>query len=108
VEQPVGVNLSDGFSSVDFGNNVLGGNSQLTFTILNSGSADLTGLGITINGPHASDFTVVNNPNAPLSGPGGSTTFAIRFSPGDLGVRTATVQIASNDSDENPAPFLSS
>ena len=102
VEQPGGTNLSDGLASVDFGNNLLGGSSQLTFTIRNTGNTDLTGLGITITGANASDFTVVNNPSAPVSGPAGSTTFALRFSPGDLGVRTASVQIASNDSDENP------
>ena len=34
--------------------------------------------------------------------PGASTSLAISFRPAALGVRTATVRIASNDADENP------
>ncbi len=40
-----------------------------------------------------------------ISRNGGSTTFDIRFSPSDLGKRTAIVSIENNDSDENPYNF---
>ncbi len=34
-----------------------------------------------------------------------STTFTITFDPSDTGIRTATVNIANDDSDENPYEF---
>ena len=44
--------------------------------------------------------------SAPLLGttltPGAGTTFGVFFQPLSGGVRAATVQIASNDADENP------
>ena len=36
---------------------------------------------------------------------GGSTTFQITCNPSDAGVRTASLSIANNDSDENPYNF---
>lgn len=101
VEQPMGMDLADG-STKDFGPVLPGGNADLTFTIRNPGNATLTGLGITIDGTDASLFTVTSSPSAPLSGPSGSTTFTVRFAPMSAGMKSATLHIASNDSDENP------
>jgi hypothetical protein len=101
VEQPLGVNIADG-GSKDFGPVFAGGNSSLTFTIRNIGNGDLTGLGITINGVDAGLFTVTANATAPVTGPAGVTTFTVRFAPGTLGLKTAALHIANNDSDENP------
>ena len=72
-----------------------------TFTLKNTGTADLTGLALTTAGAHATDFTL-----GPLGAtnlaPGATTTFTVSFAPTVTGVRTAGVRIASNDSDENP------
>jgi hypothetical protein len=38
----------------------VGATNSLTFTITNVGSADLTGLGITIDGANSAMFTVTN------------------------------------------------
>ncbi|NDJ15302.1 MAG: hypothetical protein EBY17_29665 [Acidobacteriia bacterium] len=62
----------------------------------------MTGLGITIDGTDGTMFAVTSSPTAPLSGPSGSTTFTVRFAPVSVGLKTATLHIASNDSDENP------
>ncbi len=78
-----------------------------TFTILNLGDLDLTLSGsplVNISGSHASDFTVTSQPGATITG-GNNTTFIIQFDPSDLGLRSATVTIASDDSDENPYTF---
>ena len=91
-----------GNSPVHFGAVNLGGNSNLTFTIRNTGSADLTGLGITIDGAHAGDFAVTASPTAPVSGPSGTTTFTVTFTPAGGAARSAALHIASNDGDENP------
>ena len=94
----------------DFGNvNVTGGTMVRTFTIQNTGTLNLNLTGtppsyITISGTNAADFTVTANPTTPIAA-SGSTTFSITFDPSALGVRTATITIANNDSDENPYDF---
>ena len=101
VEQPVGNNLTDGASTVDFGSVARNANNSRTFTVRNTGGADLTGLAITFDGAYAAEFIVTGPPTAPVV-PGGSTTFTVKFTPTALGVRTAALHIASNDADENP------
>ena len=98
VEQPAGTDLADG-GSRSFGNVSVGSSGSLGFTILNSGTASLTGLNITIDGPDAADFSITASPSAPLA-PSGSTTFTAAFTPSGLGAKTAVLHIASNDDDE--------
>jgi hypothetical protein len=100
VEQAVGTDIADG-GSKDFGSVNVGSNTSLTFTIRNTGTAALTGLVISKDGGNPSDFTVTSSPVAPVSGPGGTTTFIVQFAPGAVGSRSAAIHIASNDSDEN-------
>jgi hypothetical protein len=101
VEQPVGTSLSDGVSTVNFGASLVGTGTNLSVTIRNTGIANLTGLGVTIDGPNAGDFSVIANPAA-LVLPGGSTNFTVRFTPGGSGTRTAGLRLASTDTDESP------
>ncbi|MCX6872186.1 MAG: choice-of-anchor D domain-containing protein, partial [Verrucomicrobia bacterium] len=101
VEQPAGTGLVDGSATVAFGSVATGFNASLVFTIRNSGSADLTGLGLTIDGANPGDFTVTASPTTPVIA-GGSTTFTVRFAPTAVGTRTANLHLASNDADENP------
>jgi hypothetical protein len=100
IEQPVGTNISDG-GNVWMGSDVVGTDIPTIFTLRNLGYADLTGLGITIDGTNSDDFTVTASPTSPLSGVS-STSFTVQFKPRALGARTAVLHIASNDSDENP------
>ena len=100
VEQPAGTDLADG-GSVSFGSVGIGdGGTSRTFTIKNTGTASLTGLAITLDGPDQALFAITASPNQPVPG-GGSTTFSVRFTPTATGARTASLHIASNDSDEN-------
>ena len=101
VEQPPGTDLTDGVSSRNFDPALVGASSSLIFTITNSGTANLTGLGISIDGADAALFTVTANPATPVV-PHGSTTFTVRFAPLSAGAKTATLHLASNDSDEDP------
>lgn len=96
VQQPLGTSLISG-GAQSFGSVFTGSTSTLTFTILNTGNIDLTGLGITIDGTNASLFTVTTSPTAPVSGPSGRTTFVVRFAPVSIGAKTATLHLASND-----------
>ena len=95
VQQPLGTNLVSGVSSNYFGSVAVGTNTSLTFTITNSGNANLTGLGITIDGTNSAMFIVTTNPTAPVI-PGGSTTFTVRFAPVSAGLQTAALHIANN------------
>ncbi len=91
----------------DFGNLGLGASVTHTFTISNSGNAELLLNGspmISLSGVGASDFSIVTQPVTPVE-PGTTTTFQIRFTPSITVTQTATVTIANNDSDENPYEF---
>lgn len=101
VEQPAGTGLTDGAPGAGFGNIALGANASKTFTIKNTGTADLTGLAVAADGANAADFTVTASPASSLP-PGGNTTFTVRFKPAAAGSRTAAIHIASNDANENP------
>ena len=75
-----------------------------TFTLRNTGGSTLTGVTVTMTGAAASDFAVTLPPPTSLV-PNGSATFQVRFLPSAVGARTATVNIASNDSARNPYRF---
>ncbi|MGV3659958.1 MAG: choice-of-anchor D domain-containing protein [Prosthecobacter sp.] len=101
VEQPAGANLVDGSVTANFGSVLTGSTSSLTFTLKNTGTADLTGISTSISGTNAGDFVVTTAPASSVAA-AGSTTLTVTFTAGGLGARTAALQIASNDSDENP------
>ncbi len=96
--------IADG-GSHDFGIQTNGTDTNLVFTIENTGTADLILSGspvIVITGTDADQFSVqASQPTSPVTG-GSSTTFTVRFSPTSTGAKTAAIAIASNDSDENP------
>jgi hypothetical protein len=101
-----GHHLTNGMTK-EFGSIAVGSTSDLTFTLLNIGAADLSLTGtpkVSITG--SSDFSVSIQPSSPISGPIGSTNFTVRFSPMTPGTKTATLSIPNNDSDENPFEIL--
>nr|WP_152556317.1 GEVED domain-containing protein [Nonlabens ulvanivorans] len=85
------------------------GEDDHTFVITNNGSTDLTlGLIGPVNfgiGSHSS-FTLLNTP-APgtIISSGASTTFQVRYTPRTVGQHNATIEIASDDTNENPFVF---
>ena len=93
----------------DFGSiNVASGFNANTFTILNNGTLNLNLTDaspyVTISGANAADFTITSIPTTPILA-GNNTTFEITFDPSANGLRTATVSIANDDSNENPYTF---
>ncbi|MHB9132386.1 MAG: LamG-like jellyroll fold domain-containing protein [Armatimonadota bacterium] len=106
-----GGTIPDGAGSYDYGNvAITGGTQDQTFTIQNTGTADLHLTGtpvVQISGTHAADFTVVTPPATTTITPSGSTTFTIRFDPSAMGTRTATISIANDDpaTGKNPYDF---
>ncbi|MBX9806497.1 MAG: choice-of-anchor D domain-containing protein, partial [Flavobacteriaceae bacterium] len=80
------------------------GTIKKTFTIQNTGSSTLTIGAISFSGANASEFTLTANPSASIAS-GGTTTFAVQFAPSSLGLKSATISIVNNDSNENPYDF---
>ncbi|MBN2577727.1 MAG: choice-of-anchor D domain-containing protein [Pirellulales bacterium] len=78
-----------------------------TFTIENQGTAalSLTGAPLVQIIPSGSDFTVTSQPSTSSIPSEGFLTFEVTFDPSSVGLRTATVQIANDDADENPYDF---
>ena len=93
----------------DFGGFLVASGSAVhTFTIENTGPADLLltdSPKVQISGTHAGDFSVASQPSSPVTSGGGTTTFTITFDPNAVGLSSAEVSIANNDSDENPYTF---
>jgi autotransporter-associated beta strand protein len=103
VEDEDGTEIADG-GSQDFGSVLLGYESDLTFTIRNSGDRPLNLTGnelVEISGTNAGDFMVTAIPDEAVEGPG-STTFSVKFVPGALGPRNASLSITNSDSNESP------
>lgn len=100
VKQPATLDLTDG-GAKSFGTVTLGAQTSLEFTIKNVGDADLTGLAVTKDGAAADDF-LITPPASALLAPDASATFHVAFKPSAAGMRTAVIQIASDDADENP------
>ncbi len=106
IEQPQNNNLTAGFSTVSFGEVMAwAGSTSRTFTLRNAGTANLTGIALTLSGIHASEYSVISPPAATVP-PGGFTTFSLLFSPQAAGPRQARVSVASSDADENPFDIL--
>ncbi|WKV12637.1 choice-of-anchor D domain-containing protein [Marivirga harenae] len=90
----------------DFGDvYVSASSSDITFTIENSGIADLNLVGtigsfIILEGGNADQFSIAQtNVTATISA-NSSNSFTIKFSPTSEGVKTAAIKITSNDPDE--------
>ncbi len=99
-------NLAD---DTDYGQvDVVTGSASHTFTIENNGSSDLNLTDpdpfVTLSGD-VSDFSVNARPPFPIA-PAGSSDFVIEFNPTTVGIRTVTVSIGNNDSDEDPYTFV--
>jgi hypothetical protein len=97
VEQVLGVPLADDVGSVTLDSGSLGmAGATLTFTIKNPGTAELNGLVVIKDGPHASDFSVSSLSATSIPVGAGTATFTVTFSPTAAGWRSAGIHITSN------------
>jgi cysteine-rich repeat protein len=93
-----------GQPSINFGQVIVGGSStSQTVTVSNTGNGKLTIGTITIGGTNADQFSIVtDNCSGQLIAPSGNCTVDVKFSPTSLSGKTATLDIPSDDPDENP------
>lgn len=106
--------IADGATTVSTSNNTNFGATCIgstavvkSFSILNSGTANLLLDGspkVSLSG-HTADFSVSLQPNSPVSGMA-NTPFDITFNPTTPGLRSVTITIENNDSNEDPYDFV--
>jgi len=94
----------------DFGNVLVdGGSVEHTFTIENTGTADLILNGtplVSVSGANPGDFTVTVDPNSTVASGGGTTNFSVQFDPSAEGYREAMISIDRLDASGNPYNFI--
>jgi hypothetical protein len=90
--------------ALNFGSQEISAGASLsqTVTITNVGSADLNLTSVTLVGLEAGHFAKTFDSGQTTLSPGASRTVKLRFDPGSTGPKAATLQIVSNDTDENP------
>ncbi len=104
-------NIPTGSGIYDFGEVIIGDSSpEITFTIENTGSGELNLDGspdiIVFNGADTSIFSINQTQTTNLVSPGTITSFTVIFSPLSVGIKSVTIVIANDDTDENPYIFL--
>ncbi len=100
VEQPVNDDLADG-DTINLGTLGINVLVPTVFTIRNAGGQNLTLSNVTITGTNANQFSIIDQPElsvAPLE----STTFTVQARVTSAGAKTATLNIASNDTTATP------
>ena len=107
------ISISDGDTTpstadaTDFDSVAVASSKTNMFQILNTGTEPLNLTGtplVEVSGSNAADFSVTVEPTSPVAA-SSNVSLSITFTPSATGVRTATVSIANDDSDENPYDF---
>ena len=71
-----------------------------TYTIQNTGTIDLLISSVTLTGINAAEFSILSAPASTIAA-GSSSTVVVQFNPASIGVKTAILNIFSNDADES-------
>ena len=96
VQQPAGISLNAGTSTVNYGAVALTTIASKSFIINNRGVVPLAVTSTTITGVNAADFHLATLPPATIS-PVSSASFTVTFAPSAVGVSNASLHIASSD-----------
>ncbi|WHF53079.1 choice-of-anchor D domain-containing protein [Chryseobacterium gotjawalense] len=96
----------NGLNNTLFASQNLGDSQTKAFEIKNLGGYPLTIGAITLSGPDASSFSVLNGPAAgTVLNQNGTATFEIKFAPTAIGAKNATLSVTNNDPKDNPYVF---
>ncbi|MBN1352654.1 SBBP repeat-containing protein [candidate division KSB1 bacterium] len=85
-----------------YGSINIGNFSEITFMIRNEGNADLNVTATTLTGTYATEFSIQSGGGAFTLVPAATRDIIVRFNPVSAGYKVATLNISSNDPDENP------
>lgn len=89
----------------DFGNVNIASSLSRNFVVQNLGTANLSVTGATITGANASEFVITSSPVGTITS-AGNAGLTIQFTPTASGIRTATVTVTNNDSNEGTYTFV--
>lgn len=89
-------------ASHDFGDVVLGNQQSQVFSIVNEGNADLTVSSLDFSGSHNALFSLGSSFSQSVLSPAQTLQIEIVFTPDTPGVKSATLEVTSDDPDENP------
>jgi hypothetical protein len=92
--------LLEGATVLNNSNYFIGNSATVNVTIENTGSNDLIVSGASFTGPDAGDFS--SNIGAVTIPGTSSQAFTINYTPSNIGSHFASIEIGSNDTDENP------
>lgn len=104
-----GINIKDGAGNLqydtgshDFGSVIADGDGMIassnqTFTIENTGSANLSIFNVALSGADAGNFDLDTGGMLTTVNPASTTSFSIRFDPLSIGAKAATVTVSNND-----------
>lgn len=95
------MNLVDGQSTVNFGSATVGGTLAKTFTVRNTGTANLSLTNIVL--PTA--YSLTAGPAVTSIAPGGSTTITLSLNTASAGTFSGGVALGNNDANEGPFNF---
>lgn len=93
-----GLVVSPGTGTVDSGEIPRGLERTEKVIITNAGGRDLVDVEVSVTGAHAQDFVIAIAPDEGLS-PGSESGLVVKFSPSAVGLRSADLEIRSNDPD---------
>ncbi len=89
-------------ASHNYGTTLIGATSSQTFGIRNIGNAELQVTSVTLVGGQAGEFAITLGGGAFTVAPGATHNIDVGFAPTSTGPKSTTLQLNSNDSDENP------
>jgi len=91
-------------ASVDLPDVALGARAREYVYVKNTGTATLTLSSFSVDGPNANEVSVDLSLGTHLYtiAPGSTRSFMVKFKPGALGLRTATLHLVTDDPDESP------
>jgi CSLREA domain-containing protein len=96
----------DAADHTDFGSTAISGGTVVrTFTIQNTGTATLNITGVSIGNVTGGGTFFASPAGSSTVAPSGSTTFTVTFDPATVGLKTATVNVNSDDADESTYNF---
>ncbi|MCA8937962.1 MAG: choice-of-anchor D domain-containing protein, partial [Planctomycetes bacterium] len=104
IQQPALTSIASGGSQTVNGT-VAGATTQLTYTIENQGTGDLTISGTGTTGALNNVGVVVGTVGSAVlstSGPGSTTTFTVDITPTALGAWSFVLRVSNDDTNENP------
>ncbi len=89
-------------TSRNFGDVTIGSSSDQVFIVSNTGTGSLSVSSVSLSGTNSDQFSIQSGGGSYSLDPGSIGNIIIRFSPATTGSKSASLDIASNDPDENP------